>query len=119
MSDIELNECPFCGGEAFIQTLGGYKEPKNLDDPKPYDLFIISCNCKAYRNCFPTKDVAVKAWNTRPENNLQSQLQIAREALERIATRKDCLIDLKMMRIAQQALSKITSMSKQEQEKGQ
>ena len=60
----ELKPCPFCGGEAEILTAesmhGGY-------------LFGIMCNdCRSRGDVFDTEAEAIKAWNTRADDQSQA-----------------------------------------------
>lgn len=73
MSELKLLPCPFCGGEAVLETTIGRKG---------YDACVF-CNCSASVCSVTCDDVseaeigAIAAWNRRaqPENSRQHALQ--------------------------------------------
>ena len=73
MSEEKLKPCPFCGGEAYIQSA--------FYDYMHYWCICEVCKAGAYAKSpdDDTAEGAIKAWNTRISNteieNLQSQLQ--------------------------------------------
>lgn len=64
--DETLKPCPFCGGEATMETSG-------------YDNYFGSCfPCSTESELEPTKELAAKRWNNRPiEDALQSKIREA------------------------------------------
>lgn len=54
----ELRECPFCGGEAYLD--------KATED---YPNYVVGCkNCRIHTAWHSTKINAITAWNTRPDS---------------------------------------------------
>lgn len=58
MKMSELKPCPFCGGEANIDFLGGFNV---------YRVRCTKCPCDMGRYWYSRKDDAKKAWNRRKE----------------------------------------------------
>lgn len=58
MSEIKLKRCPFCGGEAILESDKTGKEQK---------LYYVSCkdDCITQYGYSPTKEYAIEKWNTR------------------------------------------------------
>lgn len=58
---IELKPCPFCGGEAELQS-------------EPWSA-VICANCRAMSHCFPhsgkysSDEKAIEAWNRRVDDD--------------------------------------------------
>lgn len=56
--DQELKPCPFCGSTAELR-----------DDGDEYYPYWVNCNeCVGCTGECPTKELAIKAWNTRTNN---------------------------------------------------
>ena len=56
MSELKLKPCPFCGGEAKVEKLGGYAVVSCLKD---------DCNGNSDYLKYDSVKEAVEAWNTR------------------------------------------------------
>lgn len=86
-SEFDLKRCPWCGGPADIEEIGG-KDGASAS-------FSVGCHdgdgesvCFGYQSLtsFARKSEAVRAWNTRASDNLHQEMK---EALEEIATMTD------------------------------
>lgn len=53
---VELKPCPFCGGRAKIEILGG---------PGSSYRTVQCSKCKCDLNFYATEEMAVDKWNTR------------------------------------------------------
>jgi Lar family restriction alleviation protein len=57
----ELKSCPFCGGEAVLET---YPDPPG--GTKWEEPYYVACkSCGTYKNDFPTEGDAIADWNRR------------------------------------------------------
>ncbi|WP_417203734.1 Lar family restriction alleviation protein [Acetoanaerobium sticklandii] len=56
----ELKNCPFCGGEAYIDRVAA-----SLTDPSSKNHMIICWTCRVSTRWFSDITECVKAWNTR------------------------------------------------------
>jgi len=64
--DIKLKPCPFCGGEADVDTY--YSNNGFFDKPtKIYKVFCQDCLCQTDEEYI--KDKAIKVWNTRVQES--------------------------------------------------
>ena len=69
---IELKSCPFCGGEAKIEEIGGQK-PNGTKSVRVYcDNFSVNghernepCPMGFLSQIFESKKIAIAAWNRR------------------------------------------------------
>jgi len=71
----ELKNCPFCGGEAKVLSVGSKDHT---------DWFKSECKgCEVSTNWYPAKSMLIKQWNTRkPEQVLLEALKgILRQAV--------------------------------------
>lgn len=59
---MKLKSCPFCGGEAVLEDLGGCEM---------IGRFFVRCSkCKiAQDHLWATKQTAIKQWNRRVKND--------------------------------------------------
>lgn len=79
--DIELKNCPFCGGEQRIRLnvdlFGSCKDSQQV---------CVCCNtCNCTSKLSPNMVKAIENWNTRPsEVNLQNKVDILMEAVRLI-----------------------------------
>ena len=56
-----LRRCPFCGGDAAFQELGGFRTVFQ---------YIVECErCGIHTREQSTEDAAAEQWNTRQEDN--------------------------------------------------
>ena len=93
----ELKKCPFCGGEAYLETI------PNLASNE----YVVCCENKeclgfyiGYGDVglYGTKDGAIKAWNTRKPverilERLEEELRLADEEKERYARENQLQFD--------------------------
>lgn len=81
----ELKNCPFCGNKPFLQN-------GNNQFPHTEYQYKVHCSFCGGTTCFhANQESAIKTWNTRPiESSLQSKLDIATKALEKIAEITGC-----------------------------
>lgn len=57
---MNLKRCPFCGGKATIESLGGYISV----------FHFAKCECCGVKTQeYSNEELAAKKWNTRQENN--------------------------------------------------
>lgn len=52
----ELKPCPFCGGEAKVQSFSHDRT-----------VYCTDCNARVQK-FFPTREEAIEAWNRRADN---------------------------------------------------
>lgn len=57
----KLKPCPFCGNKPYW----------GCDGERPDFTYHVSCECQACVEDFDTKESAIKAWNTRPEDKIE------------------------------------------------
>ena len=58
---MKLRRCPFCGGDATFETLGGVGKVFN---------YIAKCErCGIHTTEYSTKEAAADKWNIRQEDN--------------------------------------------------
>lgn len=58
---MKLRRCPFCGGDATFEELGGFRTMFN---------YIAKCErCGIHTQECHTQEQAAKQWNTRQEDN--------------------------------------------------
>ena len=55
----ELKPCPFCGGEAILETLEG-------NSPEAYYVYCPKCNFES--GLYSEPDFIVEKWNRRADN---------------------------------------------------
>lgn len=70
LSEIKLNPCPFCGGEAILKSescfIPTYYDP---DGSNAEIVYWIRCvKCGAQTRIFKVEQNAVKTWNRRTQN---------------------------------------------------
>lgn len=76
MSEIKLLPCPFCGGEAKLESNGQYA--------------VVGCmnsNCQGYACCYKydSKKEAIEHWNTRkPMERIIERIENARQKYQRL-----------------------------------
>ncbi|MDD4566193.1 MAG: Lar family restriction alleviation protein [Eubacteriales bacterium] len=57
----KLKPCPFCGGEAIIETFPDPSEKTKWNEP-----YYVACKgCGTYKNDFATEELAMADWNRR------------------------------------------------------
>lgn len=54
----ELKQCPFCGGEAYVQ-----KHDFDMLN-STYGVICLECCCETYQ-FYNTQEMAIEAWNKR------------------------------------------------------
>ena len=96
----ELKPCPFCGGEAFINTVESHAhEVATFMPDYPGGTFIecTSCTCALSGE---TEDKAIEAWNTRkPIDKVVEQLEskkVDRNIFNRRGDAIGCIHDTKI-----------------------
>lgn len=77
MEELFLKKCPFCGGEATVAYL------------EKEDVWYVDCALE-FHECpcipstwhYPTKEQAIRAWNTRGQKNKKENhhLRLVRES---------------------------------------
>jgi len=78
VSDTELKSCPFCGGDAELDTMQGFRALVNGNMEDRTVVYCTSCNadmgmCHSdNRELTPRQltEVVIEAWNTRTESKL-------------------------------------------------
>ena len=58
MMNKELKPCPFCGGEAMLDT-------RRVEDSTSYGVMCFTPGCCALNTIYPTEEMAIQAWNRR------------------------------------------------------
>lgn len=71
----KLKDCPYCGGGVVVHY------PKALPFVCSVDYIVCCHGCVIQSHAYPTKEAAIKAWNTRAEPN---RTQIRKEVCEEI-----------------------------------
>lgn len=61
----ELKPCPFCGGEAIINTIGSHKHAIATFMPDYSGGTFIECTKCSCAIAEESDDAAIKAWNRR------------------------------------------------------
>jgi Lar family restriction alleviation protein len=76
MNETELKPCPFCGNEAK------FTDNKNVkSDYAPISYGVKCRNCFVISEYEDNKQLAIKAWNTRTDAELQGKYEKAIEFL--------------------------------------
>lgn len=70
-----LLSCPFCGGEAFVDTHKFWDEKAKDFTVQTYGVACHQCGSKSWQHC-RTEEDAIKHWNTRkPMERIVEQLE--------------------------------------------
>ncbi len=67
-ADKNLNPCPFCGKQAFLQIDTRYPDDVPI---KAYEVICMNVKCIIYRcdkRYYRSKKQAIEAWNRRAED---------------------------------------------------
>lgn len=72
MSELKLDKCPFCGGEAKL-----YKQ--EFSNEAFYEVACSNSDCTYLITQKRSEQAAVKAWNTRHEPKVVAELEAERD----------------------------------------
>lgn len=110
MSEIKLLPCPFCGGEAILETDKIGNEQK---------LYYVSCkdDCITQYGYSSTKEYAIEKWNTRkPIERIVERLEEEKQRLKKVKNNCIALSDNEVCDIENQAYNFCKTIVKEEGE---